>query len=337
VIHDTLRTCERPFLITFERPERERGGSPRCPRPDAQAHHQDPFFAESPLFAGSRGSPATLAALLALLAATAAHALPAGRVIRVSVPSPRMSGGARRALVYLPPSYDRDPARRYPLVILLHGGPGSCEDWFVHGHAAGTFDALAAAGTVPELIAIAPDGHGPGARGRSLWANAAGGGAPVEDFLVRDLVPWADRSFRTRPGAASRALVGLSDGADAAVRLLLRHPDVFGAAAGLSGRYSPHEARGYEAVVGPPPGRARRLRALAPLAAPDSSFERLRRDGARLYFDAGLFDLAWGDEQALAARLRARRVPFESHLYPGWHDWPFWRRRLPIALRAVVR
>ena len=210
-------------------------------------------------------------------------------------------------------------------------------DWFDQAHVNDTFDALAAAGSLPELIAVAPDGHGPGARGRSLWANSADGRSPIEDFLVRDVVAWADTAWRTERGAEHRALLGLSDGGDAAIRLLIRYPGVFGGGAGLSGTYQLRSVAGYEAVLGPPPGRDSVLRALSPLCESDRVLAALGRSGARVYFDAGSFDLAWFDEVRLHARLRALHVPHEWHVYPGWHDWPFWRRRAALALRAVVR
>jgi enterochelin esterase-like enzyme len=260
-----------------------------------------------------------------------------GRVVLMNVPAPSLPAGTREAFVYLPPSYDREPARRYPVVFCLHGGPGECDDWFTHGRLRETLDALAVSGRLPEVIAVAPDGHGPGARERSLWANSFDGRARIEDFIVRDVVAWADTALRILPGAAHRTLLGISDGGDAAIRLLVRYPDVFGGAAGLSGRYRPHADAGYEAVTGPPPGRDSVLRSLAALSAGEREWSALATRGSRVYFDAGLLDLAAVDCVRLDRRLAALGVPHESHVYAGWHDWPFWRGRMPAALRAVVR
>jgi enterochelin esterase-like enzyme len=260
---------------------------------------------------------------------------PAGRVEDFTFASPSLPVPARSARVYLPPSWDREPARRYPVIYFLHGGPGWNGDWFTQGALRESLDALIGTGRIPELIAIAPDGHGPGRRGRSLWANSFDGRWRVEDFLLHDVIGWADSALRTLPDARDRALVGISDGGDAAVRLLLCHPDVFGACAGLSGRYRPHGPAGYEAIAGPPPGRDSVLRACAPLALPAGRVTRAR--GARIYFDAGVIDLAARDGLELHARLDRLGVPNESHVYAGWHDWPFWRRRYATALPFVTR
>jgi enterochelin esterase-like enzyme len=89
--------------------------------------------------------------------------------------------------------------------------------------------------------------------------------------------------------------------------------------------------------VGPPPARDSVLRSLAPLCASDAQWRALGRSGARVYFDAGALDLSFLDEMRLRRRLTGLGVAHEAHEYVGWHNWPFWRLRLPQALRAVVR
>jgi S-formylglutathione hydrolase FrmB len=36
------------------------------------------------------------------------------------------------------------------------------------------------------------------------------------------------------------------------------------------------------------------------------------------------------------ARLVSLGVPHVSHLYVGYHDWPFWRQRLGVALPVIT-
>jgi S-formylglutathione hydrolase FrmB len=152
---------------------------------------------------------------------------------------------------------------------------------------------------------------------------------------VRDVVPWADRTLRTVPDARHRALVGISDGGDAAVLLVMRHPDTFAGGAGLSGRYRPHDPGGYEAVVGPPGVRERVLRRCSALEFPAETLARER--GIALWFDAGALDPVAGDCRALDHRLDSLGVRHQAHVYFGWHDWPFWRRRMAVALPWLAR
>lgn len=281
--------------------------------------------------------PIPTAALALALGACAGDAPPAqtGRVLTLELPAPSLAGGTRSVLVYVPANYARDTSgTRDPVVYFLHGAPGWNGDWFRQGALAGMLDRLIAEHRIPPLIAVAPDGRGAGRQGRSLWIDGLGRGSRIETYFVHDVVPWVDRTFRTLPYAADRAVVGISDGGDAAVRLVLHHPDVFGACAGLSGRYSPHGPFGLASVVGVPPGSARVLRAESPLVelehAPDAVRSRF------FYVDSGWFDPTALDCLRIDQRLGALGIPHEAHLYPGAHEWLSWRRRLPIALEAIA-
>lgn len=142
---------------------------------------------------------------------------------------------ARRVPVWLPPSYDHEPARRYPVLFVLTGFGGrgrmllndnpwspSLDD---------RLDALTAAG-MPECLVVMPDCFTRLGGSQYLDSSATG---RYETHLVGELVPWVDRTFRTRAERAHRGIVGKSSGGYGALRLAMRHPDVFGAAASHSG------------------------------------------------------------------------------------------------------
>jgi S-formylglutathione hydrolase FrmB len=86
-------------------------------------------------------------------------------------------------------------------------------------------DALIAAGNAPELIIVAPNGRN--AYKHSFYVNS-----PVtgnwEDYVVEDLVAYVDRNYRTLPTAGSRGIGGHSGGANGALFIAMRHPEVFG-------------------------------------------------------------------------------------------------------------
>src|SRR5439155_12725137 len=83
-------------------------------------------------------------------------------------------------------------------------------------------------------IFVAPDG---GAGGYySDWYNTGGGGPPMyETYHVDQLVPLIDQHFRTVGTRDGRALIGESMGGFGVLTYAARHPDLFGAAASLSG------------------------------------------------------------------------------------------------------
>src|SRR2546423_12679956 len=100
-------------------------------------------------------------------------AIPRGTLRHDEIAAPSLGGRTRSVRVYLPPSYGRPEsrARRYPVVYLLHGWPGGDGNWPGQGRAAVTLDSMAANRTIPEVIAVMPNGNGPGLFGRSPYLD----------------------------------------------------------------------------------------------------------------------------------------------------------------------
>lgn len=137
--------------------------------------------------------------------------------------------------IYLPPSYDDEPERRYPVVWMLTGFTGRGQmllnDNLWTPTIQGQIDALIAAG-MPELIMALPDCAT--RYGGSQYINSSATGR-YEDHLVAELVPFVDARYRTLPGAQRRAVMGKSSGGYGALIHGMRHPDVFSAVACHSG------------------------------------------------------------------------------------------------------
>ena len=290
-----------------------------------------------------RISPAARAvatALVLLLCAPRAHAgAPAGggRWLLTSTPLRASGKGTRDTRVWLPPSYDRPESatRRYPVVVFLHGWPGSEGNWPGQGRAGETLGTLIATGRIPEVIGLFPDGTGTGVLGRSLWLDSWDGRARLETFIVQDLFAWADSAFRTRADPADRAVIGLSDGATAAINLLILHPGVFGAAGAHSGDYLIRHDLSNGRIFGPEPGASRLRDERSPLLTVAHAADRLR--GVTIYIDCGEDDSSIGDNRALHARLDSLGVHHTYAEYPRGHDWGYWRTHLAESLAAVTR
>lgn len=142
----------------------------------------------------------------------------------------------RRIPVYLPPSYDREPARRFPVVFLLSGFTGrgtmmlNDQAWGLAIDA--RMDALIAAGRAGEMILVMPDCFTRFGGSQYLDSTATG---RYETHMVEELVPWVDRTFRTLAAREHRGVAGKSSGGYGALVLGMRHPAVFGALACQSG------------------------------------------------------------------------------------------------------
>jgi S-formylglutathione hydrolase FrmB len=144
---------------------------------------------------------------------------------------------ARRSVpVWLPPSYDAAPARRYPVVYWLAGFSGTGASLFQGGPwqpgLGERLERLVATGAMGELILVAPDCFNRYGGSQYLDSPASG---RYETHLCHELVPEIDRRFRTLGTRAGRGIGGKSSGGFGALVLAMRHPDLFAAVASHAG------------------------------------------------------------------------------------------------------
>ena len=142
--------------------------------------------------------------------------------------NPLGSTADRPVVLYLPPGYATS-AERYPTVYFLHGFNGTALGWInvtpFTPNVPERIDALISSGKTPPFIGVFLDGFTE--LGGTQWINTDGMGRYL-DYVVDDAVAFADGQLRTRPGAASRALVGKSSGGYGAMVIGGLRPDVFG-------------------------------------------------------------------------------------------------------------
>ncbi len=132
----------------------------------------------------------------------------------------------RRMLVYLPAGYDPSSSQRYPVIYFL---PSPFEESyrydFDHRDAQGLFDRAVADGVIKKFILVTVDMNTP--LGSSWYVNSSATG-DWEDFMIQELVPYIDANFKTLSDRDSRGIAGIFIGGYGAIRLGMRHPDVFG-------------------------------------------------------------------------------------------------------------
>jgi S-formylglutathione hydrolase FrmB len=166
----------------------------------------------------------------------------AGRVVVEQFESAVLKGNplgdphVRRVPVYVPPSYDEQPGKRYPVVYVLTGFTGRGRALLNDNPWSESLDdrlnRLIGSGACGELIAVMPDCFT--RYGGSQYLNSTATGR-YQDHLVQELVPYIDARYRTLPGRDHRGVAGKSSGGYGALVLGLLHPDVFGAIASHSG------------------------------------------------------------------------------------------------------
>ncbi len=135
----------------------------------------------------------------------------------------------RQVSVYLPPSYNREPKRRYPVVYFLHGFTETNAKWFGADpkwiNLREMLDRGIANGSAKEMIAVVPNAY---TRFEgSFYSNSIVTGN-WEDFIAIDLVRYIDAHYRTLAARESRGLAGHAMGGYGTIRIGMKRPDVFG-------------------------------------------------------------------------------------------------------------
>lgn len=165
----------------------------------------------------------------------------AGKYERITVHGSSLAGNLegdpadRMVSVYLPPSYAKDPKRRYPVLYLLHGFTDSDARWFgLRGphfvNVQGAVDRADAKGA-HEMIIVMPDAF---TRYQgSMYSNSVTTGN-WEAFVTHDLVAYVDSHYRTLAQSASRGLAGHSMGGYGTMKLGMKYPKIFSSLYALS-------------------------------------------------------------------------------------------------------
>jgi enterochelin esterase-like enzyme len=130
----------------------------------------------------------------------------------------------RDVIVFLPPSYQKDQHRRYPVLYALHGYSIGADQWSNEIHVPQTIEGAFARGA-KEMIVVLPDSKT--VHNGSMYSSSITTG-DFEKFISHDVVAYIDAHYRTIPNRMSRGLVGHSMGGYGASRIGMKHPDVFG-------------------------------------------------------------------------------------------------------------
>lgn len=256
--------------------------------------------------------------------------VPHGQVREIWYDS-KITGTWRHALVYLPPGYDEQAKRRYPVLYLQHGGGEDETGWIRQGRANFILDNLIAAGRSQPMIVVmaygyarragqpAPDltGKPPGSpeRAKAMLDMTSAFEADVTEALI----PFVDSTFRTMADRDHRAMAGLSMGGMQTFHVTLTHLDLFSYIGGFSGAAGAQmlgeqkwDAKtAYNGVFADPVAFAKRVRLLW-LGVGTDEPERMR-EGIR----------------GLHASLTEAKVPHVYWESPGTdHEWQTWRRDL---------
>lgn len=248
-------------------------------------------------------------------------------------------------LVYLPKDYD-DPAQaetKWPLVVWLHGMFEDDMRFHVRGGAP-MLDAAVKDGKLPPCVFVCPNG------GRtSMYVNRKD--KKYEDLVTKDLLAHLAATYRISDRRDQRAIMGVSMGGMAALRIAFTQPELFGAVAVHSSAVLPENPEqlpdrmkgmvkqlGLTEVFGDPIEMEPWQKANPLCLAMKTDPKKL--DGLQIYFDAGTndrFGFADGNEQLHAVLQREHIEHTWRLIQGGGHSWgdDFQGEALPHSLAAV--
>ncbi|MFJ6836704.1 alpha/beta hydrolase [Streptomyces sp. NPDC091209] len=249
--------------------------------------------------------------------------------VRVTDLKGRVSGVNAEVYVWLPPQYN-EPAyrhRKFPVVELLPGYPGSAKAWFGSLRVHQQLLPMMLDGRVAPFILVAPR--------TNLLARADTGCANIpgtvnaESWLSIDVPRMVMDNFRAESAPNGWATAGYSAGAHCATKLAVAHPDRFRAAVSMSGYNDPKGERSSLA------GRSLELRRR------NNPYLMLRADRIHpriaLYFSGESGD---GYQAGVAIQAVAKPpTSVDVVLLPrsaGGHDMGLWRPQLPEVFRWLT-
>ena len=265
----------------------------------------------------------TAPALFALLLVAAASSGQESSLTNHALASDLVPGEPRFDLL-LPPAYDPERAEPYPLLLWLHGGGNGVGQLQrrLRPHLERAWDE----GTIEHIVAVAP------IAGNSYYIDWKGGGRSWETFILQELLPHVRGEYNVAQDRAGTVLGGGSAGGQGTLRIGLRNPEMFAAAAALEPGFPPVASFADLDLTPYGPGAMRFLherfgdpfdveywRARHPPTIVIDSADRLRASGLKLLVEAGDEDanLTYLSAELLHRLLFDAAIPHEYHLIQG--------------------
>ncbi len=221
----------------------------------------------------------------------------------------------RNVAIYVPPDYDRNPGRRFPVLYLLHGGGDSEEGWVRIGKAPEIEENLLARHETVPMIVVMPYGDIPG-DATTLEAITTFGRE-----LFDDVMPLVEKNYRVAANRENRGIVGMSMGAGQSFTLGLRNLDKFAWVGAFSAGTFGQAGFDMEKQV---PGFLKDPAAV-------------NRELKLLFLGCGTEDTRYAAHLKMAEFLKAKGIHYEFRDSPGEHEWRVWRHLLAEYMPKLFR
>lgn len=196
--------------------------------------------------------------------------------------------------IYLPPCYDEQSEREFPILYIIHGKGYDNSQWLDLG-LIDEANGLISAGQIPPFIIVMPFDF------EEYFPNED----QFDEDLIEEVIPYIEEEYRVLEGRENRVLGGLSRGANWAMYIGLHYPEMFSAlgmhSLAISVSYEEGEVNGWLDEIAP-------------------------EDMPRIYIDHGdkEFDQLKNSMAELMTELDERGFEYEFNEFVGEHDDAYW-------------
>jgi enterochelin esterase-like enzyme len=231
----------------------------------------------------------------------------------------KTTGTWRSINIYTPPGYDISGKEDYPVLYIQHGGGEDERGWAVQGKTDIILDNLIAEGKAKPMLVVIPNGNvtKPGMTGGGYNDEAM---AVFREELLGSVIPFIESNYRVKPGAANRAVAGLSMGGGQAFYTGLRNTDMFANVGVFS--------TGLFGGIGRPGGGAGGFDAEATIPGILTNPESFKKNRRVFYISVGEQDPRIDPTKKLIQTFREKGLNVEFASFPGGHEWQVWRKSL---------
>lgn len=247
----------------------------------------------------------------------AAENLP-GDLQQLNIKSEKMSKDVPVSII-LPEKY-KESETKYPTLYLLHGAGDNQNTWPDR-------TGIRQLASKYNIIVVCPDA------GRTSWYFDS----PVdpkyqyETFITSELVTYIDAKYRTKNDRKQRAIAGLSMGGHGAMFLAIRHKDIFGSVAAMSGGVDIRpfsENWDIKKRIGDIKQQPDRWEALTVINLVD----QLKTGELAISIDCGVNDFFLDVNRALHKKLVDNKISHDYTERFGGHGWDYWKNSIKYQM-----
>jgi enterochelin esterase-like enzyme len=227
---------------------------------------------------------------------------------------PSAEGTTGSVVIYTPPGYDKAISRKYPVFYLISGTTDTEETWFKVGRTNFILDNLIAAGKAVPMIIVMPYGNieariseqrggtKPADPTNRESADAIARAKSFEDDLVKNLIPYVEKNYRTVANKDNRAIGGFSRGGGQTLRTAFGNMDKFSWVCCYSAYLSPKEMEtNFKPVIDNPVNTNKQLKLF--------------------WISVGVEDFLYNATAEYMNYLRDKKVNYKSMVTLGGHTW----------------